>query len=467
MKPSDVLKKAKDNNIEFVDMQFGDLFGRLHHFTLPVSLLSEEIFEEGVPFDGSSIRAWQSIDKSDMLIKPDPASAYIDPFRDLPTLCLFNDVYDPRTGQRYDRCPRSIVGNALDFLKSSGIGEVAYMGPEPEFFVFDAVRYASERHSSFYEIESSEGPWTSGEDFSLGHKIEHKEGYFPVTPQDTLMDFRNEVMSHLIAMGVEPQIHHHEVATAGQCEIGVMHGTAVSAGDIIYKLKYSVKNTAHRHGKTATFMPKPMFEDNGSGMHVHTSIWKNGKNLFAGDEYGQLSKTALFAIGGILKHGRSIQAFTNPTYNSYRRLIPGYEAPVKLAYSVTNRSAAVRIPYSANDKGRRIEFRCPDSSGSPYLAFAALVMAMVDGIKNQVEPGRPLDKNIYELPAEELDKLVSTCASQEEALKELEEDNDWLKAGDVFSDAMLECYIDHRRTNEIEPLKLRPNPMEYKLYYDA
>ena len=467
MKPSDVLKMVKDNEIEFIDMQFGDLFGRQHHFTLPAALLSEETFEEGVPFDGSSIRAWQSIDKSDMLIKPDSTSAYIDPFREAKTLCLFNDVYDPRTGLRYDRCPRGIVQNALNFLKSSGIGDMVYVGPEPEFFVFDSVRYASEKHSSFYEIESAEGPWTSGDEDSLGHKINHKEGYFPVTPQDSLMDFRSEVMSHLISMGIEPQIHHHEVATAGQCEIGVMHGTAVSAGDIISKLKYAVKNTAFERGMTATFMPKPIFEDNGSGMHIHASIWKAGKNLFAGDEYSQLSKMALHAIGGILKHGRSIQAFTNPTSNSYRRLIPGYEAPVKLAYSATNRSAAIRVPYSTNDKSRRIEFRCPDSSGSSYLSFAALVMAMVDGIKNQTDPGPAMDKNIYELPAEELEKLISTCGTQEEAIDELEKDSEWLKAGDVFTDAMLNAYINHRKENEIQPLKLRPNPLEYKLYYDV
>ena len=279
MKPIDVLKIVKEKDIKFIDMQFGDLFGRMHHFTLPISFFSEETFEEGVPFDGSSIRAWQSIDKSDMLIKPDPTSAYIDPFREEPTLCLFNDIYDPRTGQRYDRCPRGIVTNALDFLKSSGIGEIAYMGPEPEFFVFDSIRYDSQRHAAFYEIDSVEGAWTSGDEGSLGHKIAHKEGYFPVTPQDTLMDFRNDVMSRLIAMGVDPQIHHHEVGTAGQCEIGVMHGTAVSAGDIVNKLKYAVKNTAYQYGRTATFMPKPIFEDNGSGMHIHTSIWKDGKKL--------------------------------------------------------------------------------------------------------------------------------------------------------------------------------------------
>ena len=467
MTPADIIKMAKDNKVEFCDMRFGDLFGRLHHFTLPIAMLEESLFEDGIPFDGSSIRAWKSIDKSDMLMKPDLTSGYMDPFRDRPTLNMLNDVCDPRTGERYDRCPRSIAQKALDYLRSTGIGDTAYFGPEPEFFVFDGIRYGSERHRSFYEIESSEGPWTSGAPDSLGHKIRHKEGYSPVTPQDTLMDYRNETLANLISMRVSPRLHHHEVATAGQCEIGTQFDTIVKAGDIVNKIKYASKNTAYRYGKTATFMPKPISEDNGSGMHVHTSIWKGDKNLFAGDNYSQLSQTALYAIGGILRHGRSIQVFTNPTVNSYRRLIPGYEAPVKLAYSVTNRSAAIRVPYSPNDKGRRIEFRCPDSSGSSYLIFASILMACIDGIKNQIDPGEPLDKNIYDLPPEETKDIASTCHNLEEAMEELERDSEWLKAGEVFSEDMLQAYLNDRRANEVEPLKLRPNPMEFDLYYDA
>jgi len=466
MTPSEVLKLIKEENIQFVDFQFGDLFGTLNHFTVPASTVDEETFTDGKPFDGSSIRAWKSIDKSDMVMMPDPSTAYIDPFRTVPTLCIIGDIYEPRTGELYDLGPRSVARKALDYLASAGIGDLAFFGPEPEFFIFDSVSYLSSPQASFYEINSSEGPWTTADpEPNNGHKLPHKGGYFPVSPLDSLMDIRSEMCQNLTKMGIEPEIHHHEVGTAGQCEIGTKFGTILSAADNVHKLKYAVKNTAEKYGKTATFMPKPMHMDNGNGMHIHTSIWKDGKNIFAGDGYGNLSQTAIYAIGGILKHGRSIQAFTNPTANSFRRLVPGYEAPVKLAYSATNRSAAIRIPYCSSDKGRRFEFRCPDSSGSPYLAFAAMLMAMIDGIKNKIDPGAPMDKNIYDLPPEELASMVSTCKGQEEALEELMADKDWLTAGNVFTEELLEAYVGYRTETEVEPLKLAPNPLEYTLYY--
>ncbi len=463
-----VLQMIKEHDIEFVDMQFGDMFGTLHHFTMPASLVDDDLLEEGVPFDGSSIRAWKSIDQSDMVLKPHLESAYVDPYREHRSLAILGHIIEPRTGQLYDRCPRSIAQKAIEYMKSLGIGDAAFFGPEPEFFIFDGVRFASQPNASFYEIASEEGAWATGDEgINLGHKIPHKGGYFPVSPADTLADIRNEIALHMARMGMHVEVHHHEVATAGQSEIGIKFGDIYTAGDNVHKLKYAVKNTAYQHGKTATFMPKPLFGDNGSGMHVHTSIWKDGENIFAGDGYSKLSQEALYAIGGILKHGRSIQAFTNASANSYRRLVPGYEAPVNLAYSATNRSASVRIPYSPNAKGRRIEFRCPDSSGNPHLGFAAMLMAMIDGIKNQVSPGDPMDKNIYDLPPEELAQIPSTCRTLEESLDELEADKEWLTAGDVFSDEMIDAYVDHKREEEVEPLKLRPNPYEFEIYYSC
>lgn len=463
------LQLAREHDVKYVDIMFGDMFGTLQHFTIPASRLNAELFEEGLAFDGSSVRGWKSIDKSDMNIKPDPETAFIDPFREQSTIAFFGDIFEPRTGQRYDRDPRSIAHKALAYLSSSGIGDMAFFGPEPEFFIFDGVRYASDPSGAFYEIDSVEAPWTSARDdgYNLGHKIRHKHGYFPTTPADTLMDIRSEITTNMMTMGLEVELHHHEVATAGQCEIGTKFGTIITAADQVHKYKYAVKNTAFQHGKTATFMPKPMFGDNGSGMHCHMSIWKDGKNLFAGDTYAKLSQTALYAIGGILKHGRSIQAITNPSANSYRRLVPGYEAPVNLAYSATNRSASVRIPHVSGDKARRFEFRCPDSAGSPYLVTAAILMAAIDGIKNEIDPGDPLDKNIYDLPPEELAGIPSTCRNLEEAIEALEADHDWLTAGDVFTPEMLEGYLDYKKANEVEPLKLRPNPYEFYLYYDA
>lgn len=467
MNASEVMKMIKDNDVKYIDLQFGDMFGMLHHTTFTASEFEEDSITKGIPFDGSSIRAWKSIDKSDMLFVPDPASAFIDPFRVETTMVMFGDIYEPRTGERYDRAPRNIAHAAVEYLKTLGIGDTVYMGPEPEFFIFDSVRIGNQPNMSFFEVDSVEGPWTGGDDgVNLGHKVRHKMGYFPATPQDTLMDLRNEIVTNMQNMGMTVFLHHHEVATA-QGEVGVKFGTAVTAGDIVHKYKYAVKNTAYQHGKTATFMPKPMYGDNGSGMHAHASIWKDGKNTFAGDQYSNLSQTALYAIGGLLKHGRSIQTFTNPTANSYRRLVPGYEAPVKLAYSATNRSAAVRIPYVNNEAARRFEFRCGDSSGSPYLNFAAMIMAMADGIQNKIDPGPALDKNIYELPPEEAENITSTCATLEEAHKELEKDADYLLAGGVFSEGFIEAYGDHRKEEEIEPLKLAPTPKEYELYYDC
>lgn len=464
--PSDCIELIKKNNIAFIDIQFGDLYGRVHHFTVPANQFSEESFESGLPFDGSSIRSWQGIEKSDMLIVPDPSSMFVDPFREMPTICFFGNIVDPRTHKKYEKDPRSVLFNALEYMKSLGIGDTVFCGPEPEFFIFDSVRYTSERNMSFYQIESNEGPWTSIDEGGLGNKIDFKGGYFPVSPTDTLMDIRNEIAHHITDMGLVCEVHHHEVATAGQCEIDFKFDNAIQSCDNVYKLKYAVKNTAHKYGKTATFMPKPIFEDNGSGMHIHISIWNKGKNTFYGDEYASMSKQAMHAIGGILKHGRSIQLFTNPSCNSYRRLVPGYEAPVRLAYSSINRSATIRIPYSTGEKSKRFEFRCPDSSGSPHLAVAAIIMACIDGITNQIDPGDPMDKNIYDLPPEELNTLESTSESLEHAIHEFEKDNEWIKKGSVFTDTLISSYIEHKMVNEIEPLKLRPNPHEFNLYYN-
>ena len=467
MSVADVIKLAQDNDVKFVDLVFGDMFGALQHFTLPVSSLSEELFEVGAPFDGSSVRGWKSIDKSDMVMMPDPESAFIDPFRVHPTLTVFCSIIEPRTGELYDRDPRSIATKALNYLESTGLGDKAYFGPEPEFFVFDSISYNSEPSNSFYAIDSEEGPWSSAEEGSLGHKIPHKGGYAPAAPNDTLFDLRNEISLNMNAMGIETEVHHHEVGTAGQCEVGTKFHKIIEAGDQVHKLKYAVKNTAAKYGKTATFMPKPLFFDNGSGMHVHSSIWKGDTNTYAGDKYANLSQEAIYAIGGVLKHARPLQAFINPSCNSYRRLVPGYEAPVRLAYSATNRSAAIRIPHVNGDKARRFEFRCPDSAGSPYLVFAAVLMASIDGIKNQIDPGEPMDKNIYDLPAEELEQIPSTCGSLEEALDELEASKDFLTAGNVFSPEFLEAYVGYKREHEVLPLKLRPNPVEFELYYSC
>ncbi len=460
-----ILKWIKDESIEYVDIQFGDMFGRLHHITFVATELDHSQLKNGIPFDGSSIRAWKGIEKSDMLFIPDPTSAFIDPFRQRKTLIVFGDIKEPRGGDLYTRAPRTIAQTAVEYLRSTGIGDEIFFGPEPEFFIFDDVGFEIGSNYSFHHVDSGEGSWnSSSETGGHGHTIQPKEGYLPTTPQDSLMDLRSEITTRMQQMNMKVHLHHHEVAVA-QGEIGIEFNNAVAAGDDVHKYKYAVKNTATEFGKSATFMPKPLYGDNGSGMHVHSSIWKNNKNLFAGDKYANLSQEALYAIGGLLKHGRSIQAFTNPTLNSYKRLVPGYEAPVRLAYSATNRSAAIRIPHVTSEKARRFEFRCGDASGSPYLNFAAMTMAMIDGIRNHIDPGESMDKNIYDLPSSELKNIPSTCANLEIALNTLKEDSQYLTEGDVFSDDFINSYINFKKETEIEPAKLYPSSLEFQLYY--
>ena len=460
-----LVKILKDEQIEFVDLIFSDMFGMLHHFTVPASRVDNSFLTKGLFFDGSSIRAWQSIEKSDMTLKPDCSSFFRDPFRKHSTICIYCDIEDPRTNAPYEKDPRSILQKAISYMKELGIGDTMFFGPEPEFFVFDTARYSSERYTAFYQIDSLEAPWSASYENSLGHKMDYKGGYTPMSPIDTLTDFRNDVVKHLEQMGLSSELHHHEVATAGQCEINIPFAKALYSADNVNTLKYAIKNTAQEYGKTATFMPKPIFQDNGSGMHTHVSIWKGKTNTFSGDGYSNLSQTAMYAIGGLLKNGRAIQTFTNPTANSFRRLVPGYEAPVTLAYSSANRSSAIRIPFANSDAARRIEFRCPDSSGSSYLAYAAIAMACIDGIKNKIDPGDPLDKNLYKLSKEELANYRSTCTTQEEAFDHLRKNKDWLTANDVFTSELLDSYLTYRIENEVEPLKHRPNPYEYLLYY--
>ena len=404
-----------------------------------------------------------------MLVVPDPATAFVDPFSEQPTLILICNIVDPITKEPYLRDPRNIAIKAEEYLKSSGLGDAAYFGPEPEFFIFDDIRYAQNEHSGYYFLDSVEGQWNTGRDEgpNLGYKPRYKEGYFPVPPTDKYQDLRNRMVTNLVDCGIEVECQHHEVATAGQGEIDIRFNTLLKTADQVQIFKYVVKNTAFQAGKTVTFMPKPVFTDNGSGMHVHMSFWKNGKNLFAGDEYAGMSETAKFAIGGILQHASSLVALTNPTTNSYKRLVPGYEAPTRLAYSSRNRSAAVRIPmYSASPKSRRVEFRCPDPSANPYLAFSALMMAAADGIRNKIDPGQPLDKNLYDLPPEELASVPTTPATLEVALDALENDHEFLLAGDVFSQDAIFNWVAYKRENEVDALRLRPHPHEFALYYD-
>ncbi len=464
---TELLRYIETANIEYMDIQFGDMFGRLHHITLVAGTIEEEQLSQGFPFDGSSIRAWKGIEKSDMLFVPDLASIFLDPFRSRKTLVCYGDIVDPHTGELYNRSPRSIAKLAMQYLKSTGIGDVAFFGPEPEFFLFDSANYEVSTNRVLYEIDTMEGEWNSANEIGAhGNTIKNKEGYLPVSPQDSGMDLRSEITSKMQEMGLTVFLHHHEVATA-QAEVGIKYDDCVYSGDIVHKYKYAVKNTAASFGKTATFMPKPLYGDNGSGMHVHMSIWKGDENIFAGDKYANLSQTALYAIGGLLKNGRALQAFTNPSLNSFRRLVPGYEAPVRLAYSATNRSAAVRIPHVSGSKSKRFEFRCGDASGSPYLAFAAMTMAMIDGIRNQIDPGEPLDKNIYDLPPEELHDTPSTCEGLETALNEMVKNNGFLVAGDVFSEDFIESYVEYKKSTEIEPAKLYPTALEYELYYNC
>ena len=469
MTPTEVMAFVKENELEIVDFKFLDFVGIWQHFSAPITELNEETFEEGLGFDGSSIRGWQPIHNSDMLIVPDPSTAKIDPFVAKPTLSLICNIVDPITREGYSRDPRYIAQKAEAYLKSAGIAEVAYFGPEPEFFIFDDIRYASDVNHSFYFIDSNEGIWNSGrEEFpNLGYKPRHKEGYFPCAPTDSLADLRNEMVEELQRVGLHIECMHHEVATGGQCEIDMRFNSLLDMGDQLQWFKYIIKNVAYRNGKTATFMPKPIFKDNGSGMHCHMSLWKDGVNLFAGDSYGGLSKMGLYYIGGIMKHAKALCAFTNPSTNSYKRLVPGYEAPVNLAYSNRNRSASLRIPVTSNPKAKRVEYRTPDPSANGYLCFAAMLMAGLDGIENKIDPGEPLDKDIYGLSPEELKDVPKVAGSLEEALNSLEEDHDWLLKGDVFTQDVIDMWVSYKRENEVDNVRMRPVPAEFELYYDC
>ncbi len=451
------------------DIKFVDTFGTWQHFSCPIDELSVDIFSEGMGFDGSSIRGWKSIEASDMLAMPDPASAFIDPFCSAPTLSLTCTIAETGTREPYNRDPRAIAGRAEKYLASTGQADTAVFGPEAEFFIFDNVQFDHKSNGTFYSVESEEAVWNTGRDEmpNLGYKIRHKEGYFPVAPADTQQDIRTEMCLIMEELGVKIERQHHEVATAGQAEIDYRFDTLVKSADAMMVYKYVIKNVAKRHGKTVTFMPKPLFGDNGSGMHTHQSLWKKGKPLFAGNEYAGLSQMALYYIGGLLKHAKALCAICNPTTNSYKRLVPGYEAPVNLAYSSRNRSAAIRIPtYSENPKAKRIEYRPPDPAANPYLAFAAMLMAGLDGIQNKIEPGEPLDKNIYELPPEELKRVPNVAGSLGEALDHLERDHDFLLKGDVFTMDFLDMWIAAKR-KEHDALRLRPHPYEFFLYYDV
>lgn len=470
MKTKDVIEFAKDQGVKFVDLKFIDLPGIWQHTTIPAARLTEELFEEGIGFDGSSVRGWQPINASDMNMTPDASTARIDPFCAHKTLSMICKISDPVTGQPYGRDPRYIAQKAENHLKASGIADTSYFGPEAEFFVFDSVRYDSSARGAFYAVDAEEAIWNSGKEGpNLGHKVRHKEGYFPVPPTDVLADLRADIMTTLIDSGLEVEVGHHEVATAGQCEIGVKFSTLTRMADNLMWFKYVVKNVTRRHGKSATFMPKPLYGDNGSGMHCHQSFWKEGKPLFAGDGYAGMSDIGLWYIGGILKHAKSLAALTNPTTNSYRRLVPGYEAPVNLAYSSRNRSASIRIPVQAGNspKARRIEVRFPDASCNPYLAFAAMMMAGLDGVQNRIDPGDPLDKDIYALSPEELKEVPHMPGSLDEALSALERDHEFLLRGDVFTKDIIATWMDYKREREVDAVRLRPVPYEFFLYYDT
>lgn len=470
MKASEVIAYAKSNDCKFVDYKFIDLLGTWQHTTAPIHRLTEAVFEEGLGFDGSSIRGWLPVHASDMTLLPEPATAKIDPFHAYKTVSLVCRVQDPITGRPYGRDPRALARRAEEHLKATGVADAACFGPEAEFFVFDSVRYGNAPSGAFYEIESDEGIWSASKPApNLGHRLRQKEGYFPVPPNDTLHDLRAEMMTVMMDAGLDVELGHHEVATAGQCELGLRFSTLTDMGDRLMWYKYIVKNVAKRSGKTATFMPKPLFGDNGSGLHTHQSLWRDGQNLFAGDRYAGLSELGLFYIGGILKHAKALAALTNPTTNSYRRLVPGYEAPVHLAYSSRNRSASVRIPAVRGDASaaRRIEVRFPDSTANPYLAFAAMMMAGLDGVTNRIHPGEPLDKDLYALSPEERRGVPHLPGSLDEALFALEADHEFLLAGDVFTRDLLETWVTEKRERELDPVRLRPVPYEFHLYYDV
>jgi glutamine synthetase type I len=469
MSVANVMKLIKENDIKFVDFRFTDTRGKEQHTSVPISAFNEEKFTEGHAFDGSSIAGWKGIQASDMQLMPDPSTANIDPFMDEPTLILTCDVVDPTDGKGYDRDPRSIAKRAEAYLKSSGIGDTAYFGPEPEFFIFDSVSWNVGMGGSFVKINSEEAAWQSGDTFeggNTGHRPRVKGGYFPVPPVDSLHDIRSAMCMTLEVMGVPVEVHHHEVATAGQCEIGTKFASLTQRADWTQILKYVVLNTAHAYGKTATFMPKPVFGDNGSGMHVHQSVWKDGKNLFAGDGYAGLSEFALYYIGGIIKHARALNAITNPSTNSYKRLVPGFEAPVKLAYSAKNRSASIRVPFVHSDKARRIEARFPDPTANPYLAFSAMLMAGLDGVQNKIHPGEPATKDLYHLPPEEDAAIPTVAHSLELALDALAADHEFLTRGGVFSQDWIESYIAFKM-DEVTQQRMTPTPLEFDMYYSC
>jgi glutamine synthetase len=464
---ADVMKMVKENEIKFVDFRFTDTRGKEQHVSVPVSAFSEDKFESGHAFDGSSIAGWKGIEASDMQLMPDPNTANIDPFFEEPTLILTCDVIDPADGKPYERDPRSLAKRAEAYMKSTGLGDTAYFGPEPEFFVFDGVRWKNDMSGCFVKIDSEEAAWNTDKEFeggNMGHRPAVKGGYFPVPPVDSFQDMRSEMCLILESVGIPVEVHHHEVANAGQLEIGTKFSTLIQRADWVQLQKYIIHNVAHAYGKTATFMPKPIVGDNGSGMHVHQSVWKDGVNLFAGDGYAGLSEFALYYIGGIIKHARALNAITNPGTNSYKRLVPGFEAPVMLAYSARNRSASCRIPYVSNPKARRIEIRFPDPMQSGYLTFAALMMAGLDGIKNQIDPGAASDKDLYDLPPEEEKNIPKVCHSLDMALEALDKDREFLKAGGVFSDDFIDGYID-LKMQEVTKFRAATHPLEYALYY--
>jgi glutamine synthetase len=465
----DVMKTIKENEVLFIDLRFTDTKGKEQHVSVPVKAFEDDKFELGHAFDGSSIAGWKGIEASDMLLLPDPDTAHMDPFREENTLILTCDVIEPSTGKGYDRDPRSLAKRAEAFLKSTGVGDTAYFGPEPEFFIFDAVTWSVDMSGSFVKIKSEEAPWSTGIDYEAGnlaHRPPVKGGYFPVPPTDSLQDIRSEICLLLEQQGVEVEVHHHEVAAPGQNEIGTKFSTLVKRADWMQILKYTVWNVAASYGKTATFMPKPVVGDNGSGMHVHQSVWKDGNNLFAGNGYGGLSDFALYYIGGIIKHAKALNAITNPGTNSYKRLVPGFEAPINLAYSARNRSAACRIPYVSNPKGRRVEVRFPDPTANSYLAFSAMLMAGLDGVENKIHPGEPMDKNLYDLEPEEAAKVPHPCASLEEALDNLDRDREFLTRGGVFSNDLIDAYI-ALKMDEVTRFRMTTHPLEFDMYYGS
>ena len=468
--PKDVVKLVKDRDVKMIDFKFVDMPGVWQHYSIPAYRLDESLFEDGIGFDGSSIRGFAQIQESDMLVFPDPDTAFVDPMLEVPTLSLTCNVRDPLTLEPFSRDPRYIAQKAEKYLLSAGLGELSYWGPEAEFYIFNDIRFDQGPNFGYYYVDSREGIWNSGKDEkpNLGYRPRHKEGYFPVPPMDTFQDLRSTIMLTMEQVGIRAEVHHHEVATAGQAEIDMKYDTLVRMADKVMLFKYLVKNICRRAGLSASFMPKPIFQDNGSGMHVHQSIWKGGTNLFYDERgYAGLSPMARYYIGGLLKHAPALLAFAAPSTNSYRRLVPGFEAPVNLVYSQSNRSAAVRIPmYSKTPASKRIEFRCPDPSCNPYLTFAALLMAGIDGIQNKIDPGEPIDKNLYDLPPEEKAQVMSTPASLEQVLKELEADHEFLLRGDVFTRDVIETWIHYKTEHELDPVRLRPHPYEFFLYYD-